>query len=508
MGLLSPTSRNRIRLRLAPYDVICAMAAPIAALGLRDPHLIEFDSWSNLSSSLYLFAFISTATALISFLAFRVSDGMTRFFSVHDLIAVVAAVASTVAATSFFLFTVTRLDGVPRSTPAILALVLGGALVNGRAFHRAVALERDKAARPQSPDQLRNIVIVGADRFSALAAKLIASQSPRTARVLALLDERPEMIGRAVNGVRVVGSAHDLDAVLDEYAIHGVAIDQVLISDIGANLSVAAMQALSGVCDNRDIEIMSLADAFNLKPKPAVAQDAAEAKAEAAPIVTLPAYFGVKRAFDVLASVALLTVLAPATALVAGLVLVDVGTPLLFWQERIGRNGRRFLLYKFRTYRAPYDWRGRAIDPGDRLSLIGRLIRASRFDEIPQLLNILVGDMSLIGPRPLLPKDQPKDMSIRLLARPGITGWAQVNGGNLVNPEEKEALDAWYIQHASPKIDIKILVHSLIIAATGERFNRRAIADALHWRGHLAPNADSEARVDASSSPLRDRPAS
>ena len=149
------------------------------------------------------------------------------------------------------------------------------------------------------------------------------------------------------------------------------------------------------------------------------------------------------------------------------------------------------MLRKFRTYAAPFDRNGVAIPAADQLSRLGKFMRATRFDEIPQLLNILVGDMSLIGPRPLLPKDQPADPSIRLLARPGITGWAQINGGNSVTPEEKEALDAWYVEHATPLVDMKILAHSLIIAATGERFDRAAIAQALKWRGGLMTKLDS-----------------
>ena len=149
------------------------------------------------------------------------------------------------------MFTFTRLDGIPRSTPLIYALVLWGTLILGRAFHRAVTAEQEKGADAGRSDQLRNIVIVGADRFSALVVKLLTAQNPPTARVVALLDERPKLVGRSVNGVRVIGLAHDLDPILDEYATHGIEIDQVLISDHGAALSPSALADLREICEHR-----------------------------------------------------------------------------------------------------------------------------------------------------------------------------------------------------------------------------------------------------------------
>jgi hypothetical protein len=109
-------------------------------------------------------------------------------------------------------------------------------------------------------------------------------------------------------------------------------------------------------------------------------------------------------------------------------------------------------------------------------------MRACRLDEIPQLLNVLVGDMSLIGPRPLLPQDQPSDPRIRLSVRPGITGWAQVNGGTIVTPAEKDALDVWYIKHASLWLDLKIAFDTLRVALTGEALNPAAVSEALRFQ--------------------------
>ena len=119
--------------------------------------------------------------------------------------------------------------------------------------------------------------------------------------------------------------------------------------------------------------------------------------------------------------------------------------------------------------RTPFDRFGEALPENLRLSPIGRLLRKTGMDELPQLLNVLVGDMSLIGPRPLLPHDQPGDPTIRLMVRPGITGWAQVNGGKQITSEEKDDLDEWYIRNASPWLDLRILLLTCRYVFVGNR---------------------------------------
>ena len=124
----------------------------------------------------------------------------------------------------------------------------------------------------------------------------------------------------------------------------------------------------------------------------------------------------------------------------------------------------------------------RAVDDGSApcpLTEISSILRReSRIDELPQLFNILFGDMSLIGPRPLLPEDQPTNASLRLIVRPGLTGWAQINGGNLITPEEKGALDDWYVQKASLWLDLRIALLTLRFLLTGERRSEKAVREA------------------------------
>jgi lipopolysaccharide/colanic/teichoic acid biosynthesis glycosyltransferase len=136
-----------------------------------------------------------------------------------------------------------------------------------------------------------------------------------------------------------------------------------------------------------------------------------------------------------------------------------------------------FLIYKYRTLRAPFDSKGRPALGDRQPSVIGRYLRATRIDELPQLINVLFGDMSLVGPRPLLPEDQPNNTALRLSVRPGITGWAQVNGAKLVSKEDKEKYDEWYVRNASPAVDTKIVIMTLRILTRNYAGSAEALAD-------------------------------
>jgi len=485
MRLRAPTSKTKHRAKLAPFDVLWAIVAPFLALALRDPAILEQSDGFGDFGPAYQYAFTTIFFAFLSFLVFRISDGMSHLFSVHDVLAVCGAVTTTVASSSVTLFVLTRMEGVPRSTPLVYALVLGSGLVFARTMARYSRSERSPNEELEEtpslmPQHVRRVLLIGADRFAAATIKLVNCQRPRTTLVVAALDPRMHFQGRAISGVKIIGRVEELEAIVDEYQVHGVDIDEVWLSDDAAALPPEAMTRLSEQCQNRGLKLKPIAAALNLEPS--VQEERRLDEAALVGEIDLSPYFKLKRAMDVLASASLLIALAPLATITACLVLYDVGAPLLFWQQRIGRNGRKFLLYKFRTYHAPFDRSGKKIAPEDRLSRLGRVIRAARLDEIPQLLNVLVGDMSLIGPRPLLPVDQPSDPRLRLSVRPGITGWAQLNGGTFVSPAEKDALDVWYIKHASLALDLKIAIRTLLFSVTGgEKMNHAAVEEAVRW---------------------------
>ncbi len=167
-----------------------------------------------------------------------------------------------------------------------------------------------------------------------------------------------------------------------------------------------------------------------------------------------------KRGFDLSIALVLLVVLSPLLALLALAVRLNLGRPVLFAQTRPGLHGAPFAFYKFRTMTGARGAAGELLPDEARLTPFGKLMRKLSLDELPQLVNVLKGDMSLVGPRPLLmeylPLYSPRQAQ-RHAMRPGITGWAQVNGRNALDWEERFELDLWYVEHHSFPLDLKIL---------------------------------------------------
>lgn len=167
-----------------------------------------------------------------------------------------------------------------------------------------------------------------------------------------------------------------------------------------------------------------------------------------------------KRLFDILASAIGLLLLSPVIALVAWQISRKMGSPVLFRQVRPGLNGKPFEMIKFRTMRDAVDNNGNALPDAERMTPFGSFLRSSSLDELPELWNVLKGDMSLVGPRPLLMEYLPlysPEQARRHEARPGITGWAQVNGRNAISWPDKFRLDVWYVDNRSLWLDIRIL---------------------------------------------------
>jgi sugar transferase EpsL len=167
-----------------------------------------------------------------------------------------------------------------------------------------------------------------------------------------------------------------------------------------------------------------------------------------------------KRSLDVFLAAFALVILCPVILVTAILVSLGLGRPVLFRQTRPGLNGQPFKMIKFRTMRDAEDKNGNQLPDEQRLTKLGQLLRAASLDELPELWNVLKGDMSLVGPRPLLMEYLPlyiDEQQRRHEVRPGVTGWAQVNGRNAISWDEKFKLDVWYVDNQSFWLDIKIL---------------------------------------------------
>ncbi len=185
-----------------------------------------------------------------------------------------------------------------------------------------------------------------------------------------------------------------------------------------------------------------------------------------------------KRLLDLLMTIPLAIVLSPIVAVVAIMVRIKLGAPVLFRHERPGLDGRPFIMLKFRTMTEARDPSGQLRPDAERMTSFGRFLRASSLDELPELFNVLKGDMSLVGPRPLLmqyiERYTPEQMR-RQNVRPGVTGWAQVNGRNAISWEEKFALDCWYIDNISLRLDLLILLRTI-----GQVIRRESISQEGH----------------------------
>jgi sugar transferase EpsL len=193
-----------------------------------------------------------------------------------------------------------------------------------------------------------------------------------------------------------------------------------------------------------------------------------------------------KRVFDILMSAGLLILLAPLMVLLAIMVVARMGRPVLFRQVRPGLHGRPFTMIKFRTMRNAVGEKGMLLSDAERLTGFGRFLRASSLDELPELVNVMKGDMSLVGPRPLLMEYLPlysPEQARRHEVRPGITGWAQVNGRNALTWDEKFRLDVWYVDNRNLVMDAKILVKTLLAVARRQGISNDGNATMPPFRG-------------------------
>jgi lipopolysaccharide/colanic/teichoic acid biosynthesis glycosyltransferase len=324
--------------------------------------------------------------------------------------------------------------------------------------------ERKRRDRHVGPNaSLEQVLVVGISHLTELYLQSVAEYASKRFDIVGILSEQAELRGRSLQ-------------------VHGVALDRIVVMQSAEELSRQARDALLTVEQSTAIRVDWLIESLGLTVTRGVVSERGLASLQAAPRgnialsairseepLSLGGYRYVKRVLDLSCALLLSLVLAPVTLVIGLLVALDVGFPIVFWQMRPGKLGRPFKLFKFCTMRAAHDSDGRRIPDEERSSGIGLFLRRTRLDELPQLFNIVVGEMSFIGPRPLLQSDQPEDMQSRLCVRPGITGFAQVYGDRDMPADDKNTLDIWYIQNASLWLDIKILIRTLLVFVRGER---------------------------------------
>ena len=205
----------------------------------------------------------------------------------------------------------------------------------------------------------------------------------------------------------------------------------------------------------------------------------------------------IKRIIDLVAAAAMVVLAAPAMLVIAGVICARMGRPVLFRQRRAGQRGRPFMLYKFRTMRDAFGADGEPLPDAQRLTSLGRWLRRTSLDELPQLINVLAGEMSLVGPRPLLMQYLDRytpEQARRLNVKPGITGWSQINGRNTISWEEKLTLDTWYVDHRSTWLDVHILLRTFLKVVWCEGINHPGDATMPEFMG--SPGGPHFVRAD------------
>jgi len=193
-----------------------------------------------------------------------------------------------------------------------------------------------------------------------------------------------------------------------------------------------------------------------------------------------------KRVIDLSLTTLALIILFPVLLLLSALVRLKLGSPVLFRQKRPGLQGRPFVIFKFRTMTDRRDQDGNLLPDGERLPFFGRLLRSTSLDELPELFNVIKGDMSLVGPRPLLMQYLDRyssEQARRHEARPGITGWAQVNGRNVITWEDKFKLDVWYVDNQSFWLDLRIIALTVWKILKREGISQPGQATAEEFKG-------------------------
>jgi lipopolysaccharide/colanic/teichoic acid biosynthesis glycosyltransferase len=446
------------RRREAALDLLAGAlamaAAPLLAGGVRP------------AAAGWLLCIVLAALAFPAALrTFDLDRGLWCFASPGELARVALAAGLSVLAVAVAAAALPAgLTPLPRPQPLIpLAFVQWLVLVALACGARLAAA----AARPSAPAVPHRdwapILLVGAGEGAFGLIRLLRAGPPALPWTVAgILADDPAARGRTLHDVPVLGRSDELPEVAARLAVHGVPLAMLVLSP-GAGLDEGALVRLRETAARLDLPVLDAGGFLRLH--------AARLRQGAARPVQRPGFSG-KRLADIVLAACLLVLALPVLLLVAGLVAACHGRPVLFGQMRPGYAMRPIRVLKFRTMRFACSPAGEQAPDAARLTVLGRILRRTRLDELPQLWNVLKGDMSLIGPRPLLPRDLPavaELLSERFSVRPGITGLAQISGGDRLSPEEKLAFDLWYVRHHGLRLDLEIALLTLWTMLAGDR---------------------------------------
>ncbi len=483
------------RFVLLSIDLILVAASTIFALFLRD----NLETSPERLLQFLPYVLLSVLAAAPVLVATGLNRTLWRFSSLADYLRIALAAIMTVLLAVALGFAFNRMEGVARSLPILQGLLMACALVGARVAMRLRHAVRNRGTRhaPTLSGRQESVLVVGLNAVTELFLQSVEEFAGERVKVAGLLGRGERHRDRLLRGHKVLGLPEELESVLADLEVHGVLIDRIVITTGFDQLSPAAQEALLHVERTSDIQLdffaerVVLNDTARPKPRPKTEEGPPNGNDQrvAAPfafdmeaLASRP-YFRWKRVIDATAAAVAIVCLAPIILLVGIIVVLDAGPPPIFWQQRPGIRGWPFRLYKFCTMASAHDREGQRIADEERISIVGRFLRRTRLDELPQLYNILIGQMSFVGPRPLLPVDQSPAFAARLAVRPGLTGWAQIKGGRELTASDKAALDIWYVKHATLGLDLQILLGTLRMIVFGEHPDRNAIRRARRELG-------------------------
>lgn len=498
-------------------DLLVVFFATLLASALRDNLELTVASIDLMKTYLAMSVLVSVPILW----AYGLPRTIWRLSTMSDYVRIAGAVATIVIATTAGTFVINRLEGVTRSLPVLQAIILLFLMIGIRVAtrlnhrHRRPRIDSVPLATgplPVDSPPFATVLIVGLNSLTELYLRAISEFGHEQVRIAGVLGRNERQTGRLVAGMPVLGQPEDVESVLHELKIHGVAVTRIVVVMPSDRLSPAASAALESIQRDDGIRVFHFTEHLGIEGEtaPQVAPRSGDVpprrvvaafNGEAVAASLDRPYWKAKRAIDAAGAACLLIVSSPLLICGAILAAIDVGFPLLFWQQRPGLGGRPFRLYKVRTMAAAVDASGTPVPDSERLSPLGGVLRRTRLDELPQIWSIMSGEMSFIGPRPLLPIDQGNANAARLMVRPGLTGWAQVKGGRDISPADKAALDVWYILNASLWLDLRIMAETVRMVILGEQIDRAAINRAwrdLRRRGVTGP---AVARVDEPDAP-------
>jgi lipopolysaccharide/colanic/teichoic acid biosynthesis glycosyltransferase len=475
--------------RALVVDIGWVCLSPYAALLVRDNFFFYEPHWD----AIIPYSAFTAVAGTVVFLGLGPHKTLYRYASLSDLLRIAAAVTLTIFLAVSLSFVSSRLEGVARSIPVIQWLILVGGLIWTRVLARIWHNFRRRGNVVRKDTVAEHVLVIGVNQLTELYLESLSEYGTRRLEVVGILSERQNLRGRILRSQKILGSPEELSQVLVQLEVHGIGVSRIVVMESFERLSRPARSAILAVERDSDMRVDWLQERLGLIDE-GVRQKGEEFETDPSRIsskitslknqhvsiegLTLGQYGYVKRAVDIGLAMLLAVALAPLFTAIALLVVIDVGVPIVFWQKRPGRFGHPFKLYKFRTMRGPHDPEGKRLPNELRSSKIGLMLRRMRLDEAPQLYNVLVGEMSFVGPRPLLPMDQPDDISSRLAVRPGLTGVAQVYGDRSMVPNDKNALDIWYIKRASFQLDIKIMLRTALVFVRGERVDEKKLVKA------------------------------